>query len=106
MQPIPPPAATEMSKEIPLQPNLFSGELEDTRTLQQKRADVRAARRAERQASLPPPLFAGRETIQFGVVKANPAHALRPSRNCYSIHHPIIEVMKRRQPRRSGRPKP
>src|SRR5258706_11363152 len=67
------------SKEISLQPNMFTGELEDTRTPQQKRADARAAQRAERQASLPPPLFTGRETIQFGVVKATPAQAFATS---------------------------
>ncbi|SRR5258708_38772419 len=67
-----------MSKEIPLQQDMFSGELEDTRTPQQKRADARAARRTERQASLPPPLFTGRETIQFGVLNATPAQAFAP----------------------------
>lgn len=67
-----------MSHEVPLQPDIFTGELVDTRTAQQKRADERAARRAEREASLPPPLFTGRETIQFGVLKATPAHAFAP----------------------------
>lgn len=67
------------SKEIPLQPDMFSGELADTRTARQKRDEARAERRAARAASLPPPLFSGQETILFGVTSANPALPFAPA---------------------------
>jgi len=67
------------SKEVPLQHDMFNDELVDNRTAKQKRRDVQLERQAEKEASLPPPLFSGSETIQFGVTKANPALPFAPA---------------------------
>ena len=65
--------------EIPLQPDLFTGELNDTRTTKQKEQEAKALKRAKKEAELPPSLFTGQETIQFGVTKATPAQAFAPT---------------------------
>jgi len=67
-----------MSKEVPFQHDMFSDELLDNRTAKQKRRDARLERQAKEEASLPPPLFPGNETLQFGVTKANPALPFAP----------------------------
>src|SRR5437762_3089130 len=55
------PARRGMSKEIPLQPDMFTGEFADTRTSAQKRQD--------RTQDLPKPaeMFSQRDIAQFGV---------------------------------------
>ena len=67
------------SKEVPLQHDMFNDELVDNRTAKQKRRDTRLERQAEKEASLPPPLFSGSEIIQFGVTKVNPALPFAPA---------------------------
>ena len=60
-----------MSKEIPLQADMFTGELVDNRTRRQKKRD--RERTQLRQAEL----FSTREVAQFGV-RANPKIPLSP----------------------------
>jgi hypothetical protein len=60
-----------MSKEVPLQADLFSGELVDTRTRKQKK------RETERQLPVQAEMFSQREMAQFGV-RAHPQIPLSP----------------------------
>lgn len=60
-----------MSKEIPLQRDMFTGELVDTRSRKQKKRDEQ--RRQLQQTEL----FSQREVAQFGV-RANPKIPLSP----------------------------
>ena len=60
-----------MSKEVPLQVDMFSGELVDTRTRKQKKQE------AERQGPVQGEMFSQREMAQFGV-RANPQIPISP----------------------------
>ena len=60
-----------MSKEAPLQIDMFSGELVDTRTRKQKKQE------AERQGPIQAEMFSQREMAQFGV-RANPQIPISP----------------------------
>ncbi len=60
------------ASEIPLQRNLFDGELADTRTRRQKKQD------RQRQKPQQPLMFSQAEVAQFGV-KANPLFSLSPT---------------------------
>jgi hypothetical protein len=60
-----------MSKEVPLQVDMFSGELIDTRTRKQKK------REAEREKPVQTEMFSQRELAQFGV-RANPQIPISP----------------------------
>ena len=60
-----------MSKEIPSQHDLFTGELVDNRTRNQKKHDW------ERRQPKPVEMFSQRELAQFGV-KANPKLPISP----------------------------
>ena len=60
-----------MSKEVPLQIDMFSGELVDTRTRKQKKQE------AERQGPIQAEMFSQREMAQFGV-RANPQIPISP----------------------------
>jgi preprotein translocase subunit SecF len=60
-----------MSKEVPLQVDMFSGELIDTRTRKQKK------REAELKKPVQTEMFSQRELAQFGV-RANPQIPISP----------------------------
>ena len=60
-----------MSKEVPLQVDMFSGELVDTRTRKQKK------REAEIKKPVQTEMFSQRELAQFGV-RANPQIPISP----------------------------
>ena len=60
-----------MSKEVPLQADMFTGELVDTRTRQQKKKDEKLGQFVQAE------MFSQREMAQFGV-KANPKIPLSP----------------------------
>ena len=60
-----------MSKEVPLQVDMFSGELVDTRTRKQKK------REAELKKPTQTEMFSQREIAQFGV-RANPQIPISP----------------------------
>ena len=60
-----------MSKEVPLQVDMFSGELVDTRTRKQKK------REKENKKPIQTEMFSQREMAQFGV-RANPQIPLSP----------------------------
>ena len=60
-----------MSKEVPLQADLFSEELVDTRTRKQKKREI------ERQLPVQAEMFSQREMAQFGV-RAHPQIPLSP----------------------------
>ena len=60
-----------MSKEVPLQVDMFSGELVDTRTRKQKKQE------AERQGPIQAEMFSQREMTQFGV-SARPQIPISP----------------------------
>ena len=60
-----------MSKEVPLQADMFTGELVDTRTRKQKK------KAKERQTPQQAEMFSQREMAQFGV-QANPKIPLSP----------------------------
>jgi len=60
-----------MSKEVPLQADMFSGELVDTRTRKQKKLET------ERQKPVQTEMFSQRELAQFGV-RANPQIPISP----------------------------
>ena len=60
-----------MSKEVPLQVDMFSGELVDTRTRKQKK------REAELKKPVQTEMFSQRELAQFGV-RANPQIPISP----------------------------
>ena len=60
-----------MSKEVPLQIDMFSGELVDTRTRKQKKQE------AERQGPVQAEMFSQREMAQFGV-RAHPQIPISP----------------------------
>ena len=60
-----------MSKEVPLQVDMFSGELVDTRTRKQKK------REAELKKPVQTEIFSQRELAQFGV-RANPQIPISP----------------------------
>jgi preprotein translocase subunit SecF len=60
-----------MSKEVPLQVDMFSGELIDTRTRKQKK------REAEIKKPVQTEMFSQRELAQFGV-RANPQIPISP----------------------------
>ena len=60
-----------MSKEVPLQVDMFSGELIDTRTRKQKK------REAELKEPVQTEMFSQRELAQFGV-RANPQIPISP----------------------------
>ena len=60
-----------MSKEVPLQVDMFSGELIDTRTRKQKK------REAELKKPVQTEMFSQREMAQFGV-RANPQIPISP----------------------------
>jgi hypothetical protein len=62
-----------LEQSTPLQANLFTGELVDTRSSEQKRAD------RERQQPKQHLLFSQREVAQFGV-RANPVMPLSPGK--------------------------
>jgi len=60
-----------MSKEVPLQIDMFSGELVETRTRKQKKQE------AECQGPVQAEMFSQREMAQFGV-RANPQIPISP----------------------------
>jgi hypothetical protein len=60
-----------MSKEVPLQIDMFSGDLVDTRTRKQKKQE------AKRQGPIQAEMFSQREMAQFGV-RANPQIPISP----------------------------
>jgi preprotein translocase subunit SecF len=60
-----------MSKEVPLQVDMFSGELVDTRTRKQKKREKESKKPVQTE------MFSQREMAQFGV-RANPQIPLSP----------------------------
>lgn len=60
-----------MSKELPLQADMFTGELVDTRTKKQRKKDEQLGQFVQAE------MFSQREMAQFGV-KANPKIPLSP----------------------------
>lgn len=77
-----------MSKEVPFQADMFTGELIDTRSKRQKQKDK------EREQFVQAEMFSQREIAQFGV-KANPKLPLSPkTRIELAIQDPRTEAEK------------
>ena len=84
----------EMTKEIPLQADMFTGELVDNRTRKQKKKE------REQQRPRQTEMFSQREMAQFGV-KANPKLPLSPkTRIELAIQDPRTEEEKEQELRR------